>query len=492
MTQKLNVVYVSTEVSPYAKSGELADVACSLPKYLANAGIKVSIIMPMYRTPEIESLSKELDVPHLVVPIGERNVKARVFKSEHGKYDLYFIDNPQYFWRENIYGTGKGDYLDNDERFIFFSRAVLEFLLKKKMHADILHCNSWPTALVPVFLKTHYAQKSLFKETATVFTLHNIAYQGEFPPETLELAGLSWDYFSPKQLSLNGKFNFLKAGVLFSDVINTVSSSYRKDILTAELGLGLEDILKSREEDFFSVLNGVDYETWNPETDPFIVANYSSSKLTPKKRCKRDLIREFGLSLDTNIPIFGIISYLTYHKGFDILIEAMDKLMEWELGIVVLGSGDEFYEKRLVEFQRKHPKKIAFRVDMNPSLIHKIVAGADMILIPSLCEPCGLYQLYSFKYGTVPVVRATGGLEETVTPFEPKTVRGNGFVFKKYSSQALLDAVQEALFYYKKPRIWKKIVKEGLRQNFSWENAAKKYRELYQNALEKRKGGSFG
>lgn len=489
MNSKLSVAYVSTEVFPYAKSGELADVASSLPKYLASLGMSVSVFMPMYRTPEIESLSKELDMSSLFVPLGERKIKATVFKGEQGKYDIYFINHPQYFWRDNIYGTGKGEYLDNDERFIFFSRAVLEFLAKKKIHIDILHCNSWPTALIPVFLKTIYSHKRQFKKTATVLTLHNIAYQGEFPPETLSLTGLNWNYFNSKQLSLNGRFNFLKAGIQFSDVLNTVSSSYKKEILTGKPGFGLEEILRKREKDFYSILNGIDYETWNPETDPYIVANYSLANLKPKKECKKDLLQEFGLSLGLRTPLIGMVSYLTSHKGFDILFEAMDKLMGMDLGLIVLGLGDEKYENRFLEFQKRYPSKLAVRLDMNPALVHKITAGSDMFLVPSLYEPCGLNQFYSFRYGTVPIVRGTGGLEETVTAFHAKSLEGNGFVFQKYSSQALLKAVRKALFCYENPLLWQKIVERGFRQDFSWENAARKYAELYRNALEKRRQG---
>ena len=489
MNQKLKVIYVSAEFSPFAKSGELADVASSLPKYLSSLGMEISIFMPKYRKTEIESLPKELVMPELLVPVGGEKAKASVYKSELGKYDIYFIDNPKYFWRDSIYGTGKGEYLDNDERFTFFNRAVLEFLLKAKMHVDIIHCNSWPTALIPVFLRTHYSKRSQFKKVATVFTLHNIAYQGEFPPETLSLTGLNWNYFNPKQLSFNGKFNFLKAGVIFSDVLNTVSSAYKREIQTEKHGFGLHEILKNRREVFFSIRNGLDYEMWNPETDSYIVANYSLSNLKPKKKCKLDLIKEFGLSLPTRTPLMGMVSYLSSQKGFDILIEAIDELMEMDVGLVVLGEGDEKYENRFLNIQKQYPQKIAVRFETNPALAHKVVAGADIFLIPSLYEPCGLNQLCSFRYGTVPVVRATGGLGETVKPFSLKTLKGNGFVFKEYSSQSLLKTIKKALSCYKEPDLWQKIMEAGLNENFSWEYAARKYARLYQNALEMKRGG---
>jgi len=489
MNQGIRVIFATTEVSPFAKSGELADVASSLPKYLSCLGVNVSLIMPKYRRPEIDSLAMENVMPELLVPLGEKKVKASIYKSELGKYDIFFVDNPKFFLRENIYGTIKGDYLDNDERFIFFSRAVLEFLLKRKMHVDLIHCNSWPTALIPVFLKTHYAKKALFKNVNTVLTLHNIMYQGEFPPETLSLTGLNWNYFNPQQLSFDGKFNFLKAGVIFSDVINTVSSTYKREIQTKKHGLGLEELLGRRKDVLFSIRNGVDYEIWNPETDPYIVANYSSSNLKPKRECKQDLIDEFGLSISPRTPLIGIISYLTYHKGFDLLFEIMEELMRLNVGLVVLGKGDEKFEKGFLDAVRKYPKKVGVKLEVGPVLAHKIAAGADVFLIPSLYEPCGLHQLYSFSYGTVPVVRATGGLGETVKPFNFKTLKGNGFVFKEYSSQSLLETLKIALDTYKNSDLWKRIMLEGFKENFSWEIVAKKYLRLYKYTLGIKGGG---
>ncbi|NQT81136.1 MAG: glycogen synthase [Candidatus Aminicenantes bacterium] len=489
MNQHLKVIYVSAEIYPFAKSGELADVASSLPKYLSSMGMDVSIFMPKYRKPEVESLSMERVMGELQVPLGSEKIKASIYKSELGKCDIYFIDNPKYFWRDYIYGTGRGEYLDNDERFIFFNRAVLEYLLKTKMAVDIIHCNSWPTALIPVFLKTHYAKKSQFKKVASVFTLHNIAYQGEFPPETLALTGLNWKYFNPEQLSFNGKFNFLKAGMIFSDVLNTVSSAYKKEIQTEKNSFGLEDIFKDRKDAFFSIRNGVDYEIWNPETDPYIAANYSSANLKAKKKNKKDLIKEFGLSISTKTPLIGIASYLSSQKGFDILLEAVPELMEMKIGLVVLGKGDEKYENLILNAQKKYPKKIAIKFEVNTALTHKITAGADIFLIPSLYEPCGLNQLYSFRYGTVPVVRATGGLGETVKSFSLKNQKGNGFVFKEYSSRALLKTLKKALNCYKDPELWQKIMESGLRENFSWKLAARKYAKLYHNALEMKRGG---
>lgn len=489
MSSKLNVIFVSAEVAPFAKSGEMADVASALPKYLSYQGMRVSVFMPMYRRPEIESLPKEIVASDLSVSLGEARAKARVYKSELGKYDIYLIDNPKYFLRESIYGTGKGEYLDNDERFVFFNRAVLEFLCKKKIAADVIHCNNWPTALIPVLLKTQFAKKRQLSRVATVFTLHNISYQGEFPPETLSLTGLDWSFFNPSQLSLNGKFNFLKAGILFSDVINTVSASYKKEILTKEHGFGLQELLKQRKKDLFSIRNGVDYEIWDPKKDPYVESNYSSSSLEGKNINKRDLCLEFGLTIGPDVPLISVVSYMTANKGFDILLEAMGELMKMVLGFVILGFGDEQYERAFLSLQKQYPGRLAVKTDMNPVLLHKIAAGADIVLIPSRIEPCGLNQLYSFRYGSVPVVRATGGLQETVKSFNAKNLEGNGFVFRDYSPEALVVAVKRALKIYEKPEMWKKIMLNGFKENFSWEQAAKQYVKLYERSLKIKRGG---
>jgi starch synthase len=489
MSSKLRVIFISAEVAPFAKSGEMADVAGALPKYLSDMGMEVSVFMPMYRRPEIESLVKEIVASDLVVPLGESKTKARVYKSELGRYDIYFIDNPKYFLRENIYGTGKGEYLDNDERFVFFNRAVLEFLLKERIAADIIHCNNWPTALIPVLLKTHYAKKKRLSGAATVFTLHNISYQGEFPPETLSLTGLNWSYLSPTRLSLNGKFNFLKAGILFADAINTVSSAYRREILTRKHGFGLHGLLKQKKSVFSSIRNGVDYEIWNPEKDPFIERNYSASSLEGKRINKRDLCQEFGLAISPEVPLLSVVSYMTGNKGFDILLEAMAELMKMDLGFVILGFGDEQYERAFLSQQKQHPGRLAVKLDMSPPLLHKVAAGADIALIPSRTEPCGLNQLYSFRYGSVPVVRATGGLRETVEPYNAETLKGNGFVFREYNAEALVEAVKRALHCYKRPKKWTSLMLNGFFEDFSWEQAAKRYAKLYERSLEIKRGG---
>ncbi len=489
MVENLKVIYVTPEITPFAKSGELADVAASLPKYLSSLPVEVSVFVPKYRKPEIESLPMESVNSEVIVPLGGKKVKAQIFRSNLGRYDIYFVDNPAYFWREGIYGTGKGEYLDNDERFIFFNRAILEFLVKSRMEVDIIHCNNWPSAFIPAFLKTTYSPRKELSKLATVLTLHNIAYQGEFPPETLALTGLNWDYLNSYKSSFNGKFNFLKSGIIHADVLNTVSLTYKREILQGKHGNDMRKELEKRKDVFFSIRNGVDYETWDPKNDPYLSVNYSPSKIHRKKECKLDLIHHLGLSLSLEQPLVGVASFITPKKGIDILVEAVEGIMALGAGLVVVGMGDETYEKRLLDLEKKYPKKMCVKLDPNPSLSHKLVAGADIFLIPSLFEPCGLNQLYSFRYGTVPVVRHTGGLAETVKPFDPRSLRGNGFVFREYSSRALLEALKKAFFYFAKPEVWKRIVVSGLKEDFSWEVSARKYLELYRKALKIKRGG---
>ncbi len=491
MKNNLKVLLVSPEVDPYAKSGQLADVAGSLSKALSSLNLEMSIAMPKYRKPEIEALTMELILPKLEVPLGKKVIKTNIYKSEVEKNTLFFIDHPKYFFRENIYGTSKGDYLDNDERFVFFNRAVLEFLLKTKRKYDIIHCHNWPTALIPVFLKTIYSRYSLFKKTATVLTLHNLAYQGEFPPESLSLTGLNWNFLT-KNSHFNGKLNFLKAGLLCADVLTTGSERHIQEIEKGEFHFGLREILRERKDSFFGIINGIDYEVWNPAHDRHIEANYNRNNLAPKKICKKDLIREFNLKAKESDFLIGITSYLTEYKGFDLLIEIYDELMKMDIAIVALVKGNEKYEREFMRMHRKYPQKIGVKFEIdNINLTHKVIAGSDMLLIPSKYEPCGLNQFYGFRYGTLPLVMATGGLDETVQEFNPENLTGNGFKFYEFSAKELLQTIKKALNYYHQPSLWQKIMRNGMEQDFSWKNSAKKYFKIYELAL-KRKGGKNG
>ena len=486
--RKLRVAFVTPEVAPYAKSGELADVAASLPKALAARGIEVSLYMPLYRQPGVDSLSKVPVLANLAVPLGRDKVRAAVHRAELGWADLYLIDCPRYFHREHIYGPSKGAYLDNDERFAFFSRAVLEYMSRARTAPDIIHCNNWPAALIPVLLKTRYAARALFRTTASVLTLHNVAYQGEFPADSMSLAGLTWNDFAACRLAFDGKFNFLKAGVLFADAVNTVSREYRKEILAGEQGPGLAEILKSQGLALHAIRNGIDTEEWDPGTDPFITANYGPAAPDGKRECRRDLLKEFGLSLPERMPVVGISSYLTRHKGFGLLREAAPALRELDFGLVVQGRGDEAYEDVFRALRAGRPDRVAVRFEISPALSHKVIAGSDILLAPSLYEPCGLTQLYAFRYGTVPVVRATGGLRETVEPVGSSPPRGDGFVFDEFTPFALTESLREALDLFGHPKIWRRVMAAGFRKDFSWGPSAGSYIRLYTRSLNSRRG----
>ena len=490
MKKNLKVLIVSPEVDPYAKSGQLADVAGSLSKALSSLGLEVSIIMPKYRRPEIEALTMELVVPKLEVPLGKKKIRTDIYKSEVEKSTLFFIDHPKYFFRDNIYGTSKGDYLDNDERFVFFNRAVLEFLIKTKKKQDIIHCHNWPASLIPVYLKTIYSDSNLFKKTATILTLHNLAYQGEFPPESLGLTGLNWNFLT-KYSYFNGKLNFLKAGLLYADFLTTGSEKHIREILNGEFHFGLRDILVERKDSFIGIINGIDYEVWDPKNDRHIEANYNKDNLEPKKICKKDLIKEFNLKIKKTDFLIGMTSYLTEYKGFDLLFEIYDELMKMDIGIVALVKGHEEYEKQFMRMQRKYPQKIGIKLEIDNNLAHKVIAGADALLIPSKYEPCGLNQFYGFRYGTIPLVRATGGLDETIQEFDPESLTGNGFKFQEFSPIELLKTIKRALRYYGQPLLWEKIMRNGMELDYSWKSSAKKYLEVYELAL-KRKGGKNG
>lgn len=483
---QLKILFSSSEVTPFAKTGGLADVSASLPAAMASLGHQVRIVMPMYRSVMKGSFELKLLEKSLEVPFRGKILKDKVFYSEIGRNLLiYFIKRDEFFDRDMLYGTSEGDYLDNPLRFVFFSRGILHLSKLIGFQPDIVHCNDWQTSLVPVYLKSLYEDDPFFQNTLKAFTIHNLAYQGVFPKEYMDISELPSELFSMKGLEYYGRMNFMKGGIIFSDVITTVSEKYAQEIQTPEYGYGLDGVLKERNDDIYGVLNGVDYTEWNPETDPYIVSNYSPKDLSGKKKCKEELIEIFGLEGSVETPIIGIISRLADQKGFDILADAMDELMKMKLFLVLLGRGEEKYEKQFSELGKKYKGRLGVKIAFDNVLAHKIEAGSDMFLMPSRYEPCGLNQLYSLKYGTIPVVRATGGLDDTVQEFEPETEKGNGFKFFEYSSKALIEKVKRALVIYKNKELWLKLVKNAMNEDFSWERSAIKYEEIYNRALTK-------
>ncbi|MEW6770708.1 MAG: glycogen synthase GlgA [Bacillota bacterium] len=483
----LKVLFVSSEVVPFAKVGGLADVAGSLPKALAvgadEQGNDIRVVMPHYK--EIEGPQYLLDFP---VPLAgqlrtcilrESKIDAQ-YKGESKAVPVYFAANYHFFYRDGIYA-----FHDDDQRFAFFCYAVLEMLPRLGWQPDVIHCNDWQTAPIPLLLKTQYAANPFYQKTATVFTIHNLQYQGHFPRETLKLFGLGDEYFHPDRLEFYGKVNFMKAGLLYADVINTVSRTYAQEIQTPALGERLDGVLRIRSRDLYGILNGINYHEFNPAADPRIHRNYSVDDLEGKKDNKFALQKEMGLPFK-DVPVLGIISRLVTQKGLDLIAEIADELMHLDIQLVVLGTGDPYYHKVFESLKNRYPRKIGVYLGFNPVLAQRIYAGADIFLMPSRFEPCGLGQLIAMRYGTIPVVRATGGLADTVTEFNPATLSGNGFVFTEYSGRELYAAIARALKLYRNnPEVWQRLVKNAMSLDFSWARSAVEYLQLYREAISR-------
>jgi starch synthase len=483
---QLKILFVSSEVTPFAKTGGLADVSGSLPPALASLGHQVVVVTPLYRSTEEGKQELKQLKDMISVPFKGRSIKTKVFFAAlASEIPIYFIQRDEFFDRSGLYGTPDGDYFDNAERFIFFSRSVLELIEAIGYRPDIVHCHDWQASLIPVYLKTVYRDDPYFKKSRSVFTVHNLAYQGVFPKETMGLSDLPPALFSVTGFEYYGEMNFMKGGILFSDIITTVSERYAKEIQTPEFGYGLDGVLRDRSTDIFGILNGVDYASWNPETDPLIKARYDLKDLSGKQQCREELIDLFSLQGVDKSPVIGMISRFADQKGFDVLAEAIQELMRHNLCLVILGTGDAKYEKQFAALGKKYTGRLGVKVAFDNVLAHKIEAGSDMFLMPSKYEPCGLNQMYSLKYGTIPIVRATGGLDDTITEFNPETGMGNGFKFETYSSEALIKAVKRARYLYGNKRLWAGLVENAMKGDFSWQKSARKYEAVYRMALTK-------
>jgi starch synthase len=401
----------------------------------------------------------------------------------------FFVDDPGYYDREQLYGDKSGEYPDNAERFAEFSRVAIEFA-KRVLLPDVIHCHDWQTALVPVLLRTQHAADPAVRSLPVVLTVHNLAYQGIFPQSALRKAGLPAQLFAMDALEFYGKINYLKGGLLFADYVSTVSRRYAKEIQTPEYGAGLEGVVVQRADRLVGILNGVDYSIWSPETDTLIAQNYSAQNLDGKKACKKDLLNTLKLPADKpedlERPLVGIVSRFADQKGFDLIAQVAGEMMKEDLSFVVLGTGQTEYEKFFKMLAERYPGSVGVKIGYDDVLAHKIEAGADMFLMPSRYEPCGLNQIYSLRYGTVPVVRATGGLDDTVQNFDPKTQQGTGFKFDAYDGNALLECLRGALKVYREPKFWQVPQKNGMAKDFSWKTSAAAYVTLYEAAKRSR------
>jgi starch synthase len=492
MSRPLNILYVSSEVEPFAKTGGLADVSSALPKAIKDIGHEIRIMMPRYRFIverrfHLHDIIRLRDIP---IPVGSStelgNVKSSFISNLKEKVQVYFLDNSNYFGRDGIYQspTTKKDYKDNDDRFIFFCRGVLETLKRLGWQPDILHCNDWQTGLIPAYLKTMYMHDPFLKTIKTVFTIHNMAYQGSFPLESFTKSNLPKELFNHNGVEAYGNFNFLKTGLFFSDAITTVSEKYAEEICNStEVGAGLNGLLLSRRKDLHGILNGIDYQIWNPATDEFIFRKYDVHSIDAKIDNKRALLTKFDLEFSENRPVIGIISRLADQKGFDLIFDIIEDVIRLDVQFVMLVSGEKEYEKKVEVLQKKQPKRVALFIGYDTELAHMIEAGTDLFLMPSKYEPCGLNQMYSMRYGTIPIVRATGGLDDTVEDYTGNG-KGTGFKFEKYESKELMKTIQRALKVFQQPEEWKKLMRNGMLCDFSWENSARKYINLYKELLK--------
>ncbi len=481
----MHIAFAASECVPFSKTGGLADVVGALPRALAALGHQVSVYVPRYRQTKLED--PQTVVRSVTVPFDDKyRFCSVVTAGTSSGVRFYFVEYPPYFDREAIYGTPAGDYPDNAERFALFCRAVIE-ASKILGVPHVFHCHDWQAALVPVMLRTLYAEDPAFREVATVFTIHNMGYQGLFPPDTLPLLTLPWDLLTISKMEFFGQVNFLKGALVMSDYVTTVSKKYSQEIQTTEYGFGLEGVLRNRAATVTGILNGVDYEEWSPQTDKFIVAKYSAQDLAAKQKCKQDLLAAFGIkNADTKIPVIGIVSRFAAQKGFDLIAQIIDRLAREGMIMVILGSGDKLYEEAFQRLNKQFPSKIAIKVAFDNAIAHKIEAGADMFLMPSRYEPCGLNQIYSLKYGTVPIVRATGGLDDTIEPWDARTGKGTGFKFTDYTGEALLATIKQALVAYQDPSSWQTLMRNGMVRDFSWGASAREYGKVYERARQAR------
>jgi len=477
----MRVALLSSEVAPFAKTGGLADVTGSLPKFLAKLGLEIRVFMPLYREVKKKELPLIKVAENFEFDWDGKEEYFSVWEYRKEPFPVYFIQKDDYYDRDYLYGTAKGDYPDNGERFAFFSKASFETLKKMQYSPQILHCHDWQSAISLAYLKFVYQDDPFFRATRSLFTIHNLAYQGLFEKEILSKIGLPDRLFNMEDLEFYGKVNFLKAGILYATAINTVSPRYSQEIQTPEFGYGLDGLLRKKRSILYGILNGVDYSSWDPQTDTLIPRNYTAQDLRGKKICKEDLFGSFQLPTPRNdIPVIGMVSRLAGQKGFDILCDGLDNIFKLDAHLVILGSGEEKFQNILKTAKKKYPNYLGLKIAFDEPLAHKITAGSDIFLIPSRYEPCGLTQMYSLKYGTIPVVRATGGLDDVIQEFEPEKKRGNGFKFQEYSSDALLSSLGKAVDLYQRRDKWDVLVKNAMSADFSWEKSAQEYVKLYQ------------
>ncbi len=485
----MKILIAASEMVPFAKTGGLADMVGALSRELQGMGHEVTCIVPFYRSVAEAAGDARPTGVKITVPVGVKQVSAEILETRMpDRRRVLFVRRDEYFDRSQLYRIPERDYEDNAERFIFFSKVVVSLSHTMNLQPDVIHCHDWQTALVPAFLRWASGRSGATGATTksqprTVFTIHNLAYQGVFWGFDFPMTNLPGEYFTADGLEFFGHLNCMKGGLVFSDVITTVSRKYAEEIQTGIFGCGLESVLQKRRDRLFGILNGADYAEWNPETDTRIAQRFSANNLAGKTACRRDLLKTFGLDENYNGALVGIVSRLTDQKGFDLVADAATELCRRDMKLVVLGNGESNFEQMFRHFADQHPHQVAARIGFDDALAHKIEAGADIFLMPSRFEPCGFSQMYSLKYGTIPIVRATGGLDDTVQNFDAATGQGNGFKFAKYESAAMLAKLDEALGVFAQPKQWAQLQRNAMVCDFSWRKAAQEYVALYEKKL---------
>lgn len=481
MARPLRVLFVTSECVPFAKTGGLADVSAALPKALLELGIEIRVIMPFY--PSVLESGNNVDMEErLKAPFKTGLMGFDLYSTFNGQVKTYFVGKKRYFKRKGIYGTSRGDYADNAYRFSFFCKSVLSVIEELGFKCDIIHCNDWQSALVPFYLR-HIVRGKCFENIKTLFTIHNMGYQGIFSEKVLKKCGIPQKFFNMHDLEFYGKVNFMKSGILYSDAVSTVSERYAKEITTPEYGAGLEGVVRSRAEELHGIINGVDYSVWSPDKDMYIKEKFSSDFLKGKRECKKDLIARCGLKIKPGAPIIGSVGRLAEQKGMDLLANAAGSIVQLGCGMVILGSGSEGYNRMFEDLAAQFPEKIFVSTGFDDELAHKIEAGSDMFVMPSRYEPCGLNHMYSLRYGTIPIVRRTGGLDDVVTDYDLSSDGSNGFSFRAASSEELLRAIERAVDLYKNKKAWEELMRRAMKMDFSWQSSALRYERLYRHLV---------
>jgi len=483
---KIKVLYASSEVEPFVKTGGLADVAGSLPKALKALDVDIRVVLPKYGQIDTNYVSKMEFIGSCQVALSWRKQYCGIFRLEYDGVTYYFIDNEYYFFRNGLYGL-----YDDGERFSFFCKAILEVLPVIGFKPDIIHLNDWQTGMVSLLLDAHYRDRKggFYKNIHTLFTIHNLKYQGIFPKSILsDLLDLDWKYFNIDGVEFYDNVNFLKAGISFSSTISTVSHTYAEEIKFAFFGENLQDLIKKRSNDLYGIINGIDYAINDPKIDRRLYANYDQNDLSGKYVNKQKIQQELGLEIKADVPLVSLISRLVEQKGLDLVKYILWELMDLGIQFVVLGTGEKKYEDFFLYAQSQFPGKVSANIKYDGVLAQRLYAASDMILMPSLFEPCGLSQLFAMRYGTISVVRETGGLKDTVKPYNVFTKEGTGFTFANYNAHEMKDAVARAIEIYRNRDEWENLVRRCMNQDFSWQNSAKEYKNLYEDMLKRFNG----